>query len=66
MSITTLNEKFGIVVCGISAAIIWAGVGAYMAGLHDLGLLVTTAGGVIGGVIGAFQVLVIRNESVNV
>lgn len=62
MSITSINEKYGIGVCAVFIAVIWAGIFTYMAGLQELGLLLTTAGGIAGGAVGAVQTMIICNQ----
>jgi hypothetical protein len=65
MSLTSLNDKYGIALGGLFCAGIWTGIFAYMGGLHDIGFALTTGAGLVGGVVSAMQVLIIRNQSVN-
>jgi hypothetical protein len=56
MSITSLNEKYGMIVDGLMVAGIAVGIAM-------VSTAVVTAVGIAAGVVSAVQVLIIRNES---
>jgi hypothetical protein len=59
MSLTTLNEKYGIALDGVLIAGIVVGIALVSAPI-------VTAVGLVAGVVGAVQVSIVRNETVSI